>query len=238
MALIRRGTAPVAVGRAGVPGSVHSVPAAAPTVPAQAGPAPISGGPAPGAAGEETSVAVPTLPPHPWAVLLGLATAAVGGAGAMGIGQTLNQPAFEVGNPTAVFGALFAFAAAVERLLEPITRWMPGRREQAWYERTVADMDNGVRGAMPAAAAAKAAVDRARASRGILMWGVATGLSTILASSGGFYVLRALAEDPSWGAVPRWVDALVTGLVVGSGTKPLHDLISRAQKQKENATAA
>jgi hypothetical protein len=31
--------------------------------------------------------------------------------------------------------------------------------------------------------------------------------------------------------VAVWVDALVTGLVVGSGTKPVHDVISRMQRQ-------
>ena len=74
-----------------------------------------------------------------------------------------------------VFAALFVFAAAVERLLEPFTRWMPGRTEQERYERAVADMENGVPGATNAAAHYKAAVDSARASRGVLMWGIATG---------------------------------------------------------------
>ena len=30
---------------------------------------------------------------------------------------------------------------------------------------------------------------------------------------------------------PDQIDALVTGLVVGSGTKPLHDLVTRFQNQ-------
>jgi hypothetical protein len=44
-----------------------------------------------------------------------------------------------------------------------------------------------------------------------------------------------LSANPGWDAVPAWVDALVTGLVVGSGTKPLHDVLSRVQKTKEKA---
>ena len=31
----------------------------------------------------------------------------------------------------------------------------------------------------------------------------------------------------------RWVDLLVTGLAVGGGTKPLHDLVSNLQASKE-----
>jgi hypothetical protein len=92
-------------------------------------------------------------------------------------------------------------------------------------------MDNGVPGAMNAAAVYKAAVDRARAARGVIMWGLATGLSTILASAAGFCLLRMIAANSSWNGIPMWVDAVVTGLVVGSGTKPLHDLINRVQKQ-------
>ena len=34
--------------------------------------------------------------------------------------------------------------------------------------------------------------------------------------------------------MPAQVDMLVTGLAIGSGTKPLHDLISSLQKSKEN----
>ena len=29
------------------------------------------------------------------------------------------------------------------------------------------------------------------------------------------------------------VDSIVTGLIVGSGTKPLHDLITKVQRPKE-----
>jgi hypothetical protein len=93
-------------------------------------------------------------------------------------------------------------------------------------------MENGVPGATNAVAHYKAAVDRARASRGVLMWGIATGAATLLSAAGGFYLLRMINVDPaSWSVVPPWLDALVTGLVVGSGTKPLHDLINRVQQQ-------
>jgi hypothetical protein len=31
---------------------------------------------------------------------------------------------------------------------------------------------------------------------------------------------------------PLWMDIAVTGLAVGAGTKPLHDLISKIEKSK------
>ena len=35
------------------------------------------------------------------------------------------------------------------------------------------------------------------------------------------------------GAPPFWADLLVTGLVVGAGTKPLHDLVSNIEHGKD-----
>jgi hypothetical protein len=43
-------------------------------------------------------------------------------------------------------------------------------------------------------------------------------------------MIAAPGWDPQ--SIPLWVDALVTGLVVGTGTKPLHDLISKLQNQR------
>jgi hypothetical protein len=36
------------------------------------------------------------------------------------------------------------------------------------------------------------------------------------------------------GQPPFWVDLLVTGLVVGAGTKPLHDLVSSMEQSKNS----
>jgi hypothetical protein len=151
--------------------------------------------------------------------------------GAWNINQMMSVSPFQMDSGPSVFFALFVFSASVERILEPFTRWMPGRGQQERYEKAVADMENGVPGATNAAAHYKAAVDQARASRGVLMWGLATLIATLLSAASGFYLLRLLSASPTWSGVEVWVDALVTGLVVGSGTKPLHDVINRVQKQ-------
>jgi hypothetical protein len=177
------------------------------------------------------AAAVPSLPARGWATVSALGLAAVGAVGAWNINQMMGPSPFQIGDTMSTFGALFVFSAAVERVLEPFARWMPGGKEQELYERAVADSDNGVPGAMQAAAHYKAAVDSARASRGVLMWGIATFAATVLSASAGFYLLRMLAVDPGWDGIAPWADALVTGLVVGSGTKPLHDLITRFQRQ-------
>ena len=224
MALVRR----TAVGRAHVPGALTPPPGFG--VPTQYGhEAPVSA--APVQPGQEMAAAVPSLPAKAWSVLTGLGLTGVGAFGAWNIGQLSDVSTFQLGDTTAAFGALFVFATAVERILEPFSRFMPGRSHQERYEKAVADMENGVPGAMNAAAHYKAAVDSARASRGVLMWGLATMVATLLSAGGGFYLLRMLSANPNWNGIATWADALVTGLVVGSGTKPLHDIISRMQQR-------
>jgi hypothetical protein len=210
MALVRRGTA---VGRAAVP----------PAIPQQGG--------APAFPAPEMAAAAASRPAQAWAVVAGLGAAGLGALGAWNITQLASVSTFRIGDTMSAFAALFVFSAAVERVLEPLSRWMPGRGDQHRYEQAIADMDNGVPGAMNAAAHFKAAVDSARASRGILMWGLATFAATLLSAGSGFHLLRMLSDSPNWNGVAPWVDALVTGLVVGSGTKPLHDLVTRFQNQ-------
>jgi hypothetical protein len=140
-----------------------------------------------------------------------------------------NNP-FEIGNQVSAYAALIVFAGAVERVLEPFSNLLPGTRARARYESAVAALAN----AHPAAslhevATAKAKLDQALANRTVLMWGLATAVAAVVSAAGGFYILHMIAAKDWSDHIPTWVDALVTGLVVGTGTKPLHDLISRAQ---------
>jgi hypothetical protein len=220
MALVRRTTA---VGRAPVPGTQQTP---QPTGIPQQTAIPQASIPQQGG---EMAAAVASPPARIWATISGLGIAGVGAVGAWDIHTFAAPTTFHVDNQMTVFVALLVFAGAVERLLEPFTRWLPGRKEQELYERAVADVDNGVPGAMNAAAHYKAALDSARASRAILTWGIATFAATLLSAGAGFYLLRLISADRGWHGIPVWADALVTGLIVGSGTKPLHDLITRAQ---------
>ncbi len=218
MAIVRR-----AVGRASVPAALPVEPA----IPHQA--SPHQGAPAAVQPGQEMAASVASPPARVWAVLTGFGLTGLGAFGAWNVGQMVQPTAFHTASATSIFAGLFVFAAAVERLVEPITRWMPGREAQERYERAVADMDNGVPGAIHAAAYHKAAADSARSSRAVIMWGIATLIATLLSAGAGFYLLRMISVDPGWNGVAPWADALVTGLVVGSGTKPLHDLLTRVQ---------
>ncbi len=113
------------------------------------------------------------------------------------------------------------------------------------------------------AAVAQKEHHHSQANRAVLMWATATVLAMLACASLGIFLLRSIETPsavkgstasasvrsssaalsaPSPAKNPnRLLDLLVTGLVVGAGTKPLHDLISQIQttsgKSKAGASA-
>jgi len=69
------------------------------------------------------------------------------------------------------------------------------------------------------------------ASNTATLWAVAAGFGMMISGGMGLFVLHAI-DRGSWD-VPRWVDVIATGLIIGGGTKPLHDLITKLQKSKD-----
>ncbi|OLB65149.1 MAG: hypothetical protein AUI10_08055 [Actinobacteria bacterium 13_2_20CM_2_72_6] len=140
---------------------------------------------------------------------------------------------FKIGNQTSAYAGIVVFAGAVERFLEPFAHWLPGAKTRNEYEAAVAALTNGHPGVtLGAVATAKAKLDRAQANRTVLLWALATMVAAAASGASGFYLLHMIAASDWAGGIPLWVDALVTGLVVGTGTKPLHDLITRAQDSR------
>jgi hypothetical protein len=143
---------------------------------------------------------------------------------------------FKIGNQTSAYAGIIVFAGAVERFLEPFAHWLPGAKTKNEYESAVAALANGHPGmTLGGVAVAKARMDRAQANRTVLLWALATAIATAATAASGFYLLHMIAASGYAVNIPFWVDALVTGLVVGTGTKPLHDLITRAQDGKDRA---
>jgi hypothetical protein len=218
-------------------------------------PAPSNGGKASSNGGSEATVspsATPTSVPA-WAgnveaaavaskgasaasVLGAFVLVAIGTGGAYALNHWANKAApFQIGNQISAYAAIVVFAGAVERLLEPFSNMMPGTRARAQYESAVAALANGHPAtSLKDVATAKSKLDRALANRTVLMWGLATGVAAAVSAAGGFYLLHMIAAQDWVSHIPTWVDALVTGLVVGTGTKPLHDLITKAQSAKES----
>jgi len=98
------------------------------------------------------------------------------------------------------------------------------------------------------AAVAQTAHHRSQSARAVLMWATASVLAMLVCASLGIFLLRSVetpgpakttaspapapAKDPN-----RVLDLLVTGLVVGAGTKPLHDLITQIQTSSGSSKA-
>ncbi|QII09244.1 hypothetical protein BH93_27100 (plasmid) [Rhodococcoides fascians A25f] len=81
--------------------------------------------------------------------------------------------------------------------------------------------------------AAEAAAKEKTASFGgaVLFWTLATIISMFAAAKLNLYFLHTVGI--SSGAV--WVEVLATGLIIGAGTKPLHDVVELISKKKDAA---
>jgi hypothetical protein len=79
-----------------------------------------------------------------------------------------------------------------------------------------------------------------RSERALHLWAVATAMASLVTAALGLGLIAAIAKT---GGFPdkHWLHALdvvLTGLAIGAGTKPLHDLIARLEKAKEIADPA
>ncbi|MER7281287.1 hypothetical protein ABT369_43325 [Dactylosporangium sp. NPDC000244] len=214
-----------------------------PGVPGEVAGAAVAVGPdTPPAAPGSEAAAVATQPASIGSLIVAFGLVAAGGAGSWALYHFgVNADEIHLPDATALFGVLFAFATAVERVLEPFARFMPGQHAKGELEKAVANMANKYHDAtlddLVQVAHAKSMVDRGRANRGLISWGIAVALATVASASGGLYLLHSIAGD-GWQGIPVWIDAIITGVVVGSGTKPLHDVISKVQKNKEKSEDA
>jgi len=206
------------------------------------------------------------------AVLLGWMLAlAIGYGLALLINDAITQPLVGVKEDLSAFAAFYIVAQALERFLEPVSRWI-NAQTVAQTKRSLKDArerKSAARASMrtalgldlsrlsaeqadPFVAApsneaqaradeqqAETTLDRIRANRAVGFWAGASILAFLVSATLGLYLLQAVAvavDNP-----PGWLnafDVLVTGLVIGAGTKPLHDLIARIEKSKENADPA
>jgi len=99
------------------------------------------------------------------------------------------------------------------------------------------------------AALAQAAFHRSQGARAVMMWAAASVLAMAVCALLGIFLLHSVetprpatagaaasapgpVQDPD-----RPLDLLVTGIVVGAGTKPLHDLITQIQTSSGSSKA-
>jgi hypothetical protein len=131
--------------------------------------------------------------------------------------------------------------------------------DAAKAKRALATGDANRKEAQKKAVLAQKEFHRSQSTRAVLMWATASVLAMLVCAALGIFLLRSV-ETPSptggtstsastqssktapTGPSPapdpiRWLDLLVTGLVVGAGTKPIHDLISQIQTSSGSSKA-
>jgi hypothetical protein len=162
-----------------------------------------------------------------------------------------------------IFAVFFVAAQALERLLEPLTRYY-GYGEKASFSDKFDAAKQAVESAFAAyaalaketdsakqpslksafdaekahadtalaeAAKAKAADAKVTGNKAIAFWAFACALGVLASSGLKLYFLKQVGVA----LPPRTLELLATGLIVGAGTKPLHDLVSLIEKKKESA---
>jgi len=139
---------------------------------------------------------------------------------------------YRVDGQWSAFTGLFVLALAIERAVEPFSRRLgpdTTRRKEA-KDRVLAS--TRAEDMKEIAVECQLAVEMCRRLTAVVTWGVATGLAFLLCAQLNITLMQAVRANGS-GAPPFWADLLVTGLVVGAGTKPLHDLVSSIERGKQ-----
>jgi hypothetical protein len=171
-----------------------------------------------------------------WYTVLALAIASAAFAGAWWLhGNTSST--YRIDSQWGAFTGLFILALAIERALEPFSRKLgpdtTTRKNTQVRVLARAQVDDEEE----KAADCQLAVDMCRRLTAVVTWGVATGIAFLLCAQLNITLMQAVRASGS-GAPPFWADLLVTGLVVGAGTKPLHDLLSSIERGKQGPSPA
>jgi hypothetical protein len=137
---------------------------------------------------------------------------------------------YRIDNQWSALTGLFILALAIERALEPFSRKLGPDTTNAKDKRDAPDRK-------VSSAECRSAIEMRRRLTAVVTWGVATGLSFLLCAKLNITLMEAVAANGS-AQPPFWADLLVTGLVVGAGTKPLHDLVTNIERKQEAPRAA
>jgi hypothetical protein len=157
----------------------------------------------------------------------------LGAALGISLWYILDPEPFVPGAGLSIFAPLYILAQSIERLLEPFATYLgsasadgemtrkPDAKEKVYDALVNDDAD--------LAATWQRVVDRIRRNTTVITWAVASFIGMAVCGALGILFLRAIG----FAGTPAAVDVVISGLAVGSGTKPLHDLISSIQKANE-----
>lgn len=154
------------------------------------------------------------------------------------------------------FALLYIAAQAIERFLEPImnrkdateTAGAKQAVSTAKQELALAGESQAETGAADVTTkaatvtSAQARLDTLQANRAVTAWAYASGIALVLCGALDLGIIKSIATVETTSGlgedVFQAIDVVVTGLVIGAGTKPLHDLITRVERSKNNADPA
>lgn len=144
--------------------------------------------------------------------------------------KTTYVPPLQVNDGASAFALFYVAAQAIERAIEPFTNVVlntaPAKSHLAAAVAAALTTSSETDG--QTAAQKQDELDQLRGERSLLWWAVATIAGMWVSAALGLYFVGAIVKSSTAGLIP--VDILITGLVVGGGSKPLHDLISNVQK--------
>jgi hypothetical protein len=198
------------------------------------------GGPAPPAEPGTTpakAAAKPAVTPDVGAVLIAYGGLVIGAAAGILLWHWRDPAVFQPGTGISVFAPLYILAQSIERFIEPFSNLLGAaspddagggeskKKSEALEAVSLAIVSND----LAAAAKWQRVVDRIRRNTAVIAWGIASAIGMVLCGLFGLLMLRMVG----FAGVPEEVDIVISGLAVGSGTKPLHDLISNLQQSKE-----
>ena len=170
--------------------------------------------------------------PMRWVIIAGTGLLVAGYAiallGVHGLWHGVDQPELAAGmNPIVL---VLAMAMAIERIIQPIAPLLGP--DSAKPRRRLLQVKVDVPHNGTVIAKALADVTDARNKTAFVTWGFASGLACVIAAAINTTLLRILIDrNSAKPIVPFWLDLLLTGLIVGAGTKPINDAWSRLQNR-------
>jgi hypothetical protein len=182
-------------------------------------------------------------------------------AAAVVLGLTRNYPYSATATaPVAgltIFAVYFVAAQAIERLLEPVasffgqtpaddldsaTATAQSKVDEAHVVASASgsssdqkrEANDAATAALKEAATKKAKKASSQADRAIAFWALASAVGIAASAFLKLYLLTTVGvASPG-----RILDVIATGLIIGAGTKPLHDLVTLISAQKTAAKSA
>jgi hypothetical protein len=165
-----------------------------------------------------------------WYTALGLGLAVGAFFAAWGLHGSASST-YRIDNQWSALTGLFILALAIERALEPFSRKLGPDTTKRKVKRDEALTSPRPGGRKDRTPEFQDAVETCRRLTAVVTWGAATGLGFLLCAVLNITLMQAVRANGS-GQPPFWADLLVTGLVVGAGTKPLHDLVANIERGK------